>query len=168
MCIYKKSRKFTSYGLEKPWLKQGLHYLFEILLSCCVAPYELSRNSTPFTGLTITYSSDLGYSFTMDIFYNLPQFLLRGLFSIYILSWATKIRTWTTRTKIWCTAIIRQPIIIYISKYLVTFLLSNNKNQTNKNYKHYEVSQQYQQRYFNMLVPNGRTRTCDPLLTRHY
>ena len=85
MYKYKKSRKFASYGLEKPWLKQGLHYLFEILLSCCVAPYELSRNSTPFTGLTITYSSDLGYSFTMAIFYNLPQFLLRGLFSIYIL-----------------------------------------------------------------------------------
>ena len=104
MCI--KSRKFASYGLEKPWLKQGLHYLFEILFSCCVAPYELSRNSTPFTGLTVTFSSDLDYSFTMAIFYNLPQFLLRGLFSIFI-SWATKIRTWTTRTKIWCTAFIR-------------------------------------------------------------
>lgn len=85
MCIY-KIEKICELRTGETLAKQGLHYLFEILLSCCVAPYELSRNSTPFTGLTVTFSSDLGYSFTMAIFYNLPQFLLRGLFSIFIYS----------------------------------------------------------------------------------
>lgn len=48
----RKSSKFASYGLEKPrlgWLR-GLHYHFGFT-SCCVAPYELSRYSTPFTKL---------------------------------------------------------------------------------------------------------------------
>ena len=47
------------------WL-QGLHYDLVILHFCCVAPYELLRNSTPFSRLAEYFESDYIHSVTRD------------------------------------------------------------------------------------------------------
>jgi len=50
-----------------------LHYLFEVLLFCCVAPYELSRYSTPFTGRGLFLRSNQRNKNKSTFAYYLPQ-----------------------------------------------------------------------------------------------
>ena len=51
LCPYKSEKICEPRTEETPATVRGLHYHFGFTF-CCVAPYELSRNSTPFTKLS--------------------------------------------------------------------------------------------------------------------